>query len=177
MNKLWNLPTEPGTVIAIGEWWLVRLRSYEGAPSAWELLPSKELTGLASRNGVTTQTVYDDAWVYAEADQEGGYYIISKPVDRPYGPHTRTREVLDPNEAFTSLDQDEPEIITVVKSGMKGGEPSEKTLLERATKAEIKHAIQNGIFDIQNRIDLGQATGQAEHLASQVMRALKGEDV
>ena len=94
MENLWSLPTNPGTVIAIGEWWLVRLRPYEGAPSAWELLPmsNKETTEHAKSIGVDSQCVYDDAWVMSEADQEGGYYVISEAVRTPYGPHIRRRE-------------------------------------------------------------------------------------
>lgn len=86
-EQLLKLPEKPGTVIAIGEWWLIRLRPYEGAPSAWELLPlpSKELTDHAKANGVSTQCVYGDDWVLAEAEQEGGYLIISDPRERPSG--------------------------------------------------------------------------------------------
>ena len=86
-EQLLRLPEKPGTVIAIGEWWLVRLRPYEGAPSAWEMLPlpSKELTEHAERNGVKAQCVYGDDWVLAEAEQEGGYLVISDPRDEPSG--------------------------------------------------------------------------------------------
>lgn len=86
-EQLLKLPEKPGTVIAIGEWWLIRLRSYEGAPSAWELLPlpSKELTDHAKANGVSTQCVYGDDWVLAEAEQEGGYLVISDPRPTPSG--------------------------------------------------------------------------------------------
>ncbi len=86
-EQLLKLPEKPGTVIAIGEWWLIRLRPYEGAPSAWEMLPlpSKELTDHAKANGVSTQCVYGDDWVLAEAEQEGGYLVISDPRERPSG--------------------------------------------------------------------------------------------
>ena len=85
-EQLLTLPSTPGTVIAIGNWWLVRLRPYGGAPSAWEMLPlpSAEATARAKANGVVTQCVYADDWVLSEAEQEGGYVIISTPA-RPYG--------------------------------------------------------------------------------------------
>lgn len=85
-EDLLKLPEKPGTVIAIGEWWLVRLRSYQGAESAWELLPmpSREMKDRAERIGVSTQCVYSNAWVLAEAEQEGGYDVISSP-GTPYG--------------------------------------------------------------------------------------------
>jgi hypothetical protein len=81
------LPVEPGTVIAIGDWWLVRLRSYEGAPPAWELLPmpSKLLDDPARASGVSAQCVYGDEWVQAEVEQEGGYLVISEPGKAPWG--------------------------------------------------------------------------------------------
>lgn len=85
-EQLLTLPQKPGTVIAIGEWWLVRLRPYEGsAPSAWELLPfpSNQIHDSAKRINVSAQCVYDDAWVLSEAEQEGGYVVISEPVE-PY---------------------------------------------------------------------------------------------
>lgn len=93
-EQLWNLPSKPGTVIAIGEWWLVRLRSYEGAPSAWELLPpsDRKVKEGMERAGVNAQCVYADDWVLAEADQEGGYYVMAEPTQRPYGPHIRNKE-------------------------------------------------------------------------------------
>lgn len=86
-EQLLQLPKKPGTVIAIGEWWLIRLRSYEGAPSAWEMLPlpSRELGEHAERNGVKTQCIYDDEWVLAEVEQEGGYVVISDPREHPSG--------------------------------------------------------------------------------------------
>lgn len=86
-EELLKLPQRPGTVIAIGVWWLVRLRPYGDAPSAWELLPlpSGELTDQAERNGVKTQCVYGDEWVLAEAEQEGGYLVISDPRVTPSG--------------------------------------------------------------------------------------------
>jgi hypothetical protein len=82
------LPTEPGTVIAIGEWWLVRLRPYQNedgftAPSAWELLPwpTPAIRKNAEDMGIAAQCVYGDAWVQAEAEQEGNFRIISTPVE------------------------------------------------------------------------------------------------
>lgn len=82
-----TLPQKPGTIIAIGGWWLVRLRPYEGAPSAWELLPfpSKDLADHAKRMGVKPQCIYGDDWVLSEVEQEGSFVIISEPVDKPYG--------------------------------------------------------------------------------------------
>lgn len=79
-----TLPTEPGTVIAIGDWWLVRLRRYETAESsAWELLPmpTKQLSDRVKSMGIATQCVYGDSWVQAEAEQEGGFVVVSKPRD------------------------------------------------------------------------------------------------
>lgn len=86
-EQLLRLPEKPGTVIAIGEWWLVRLRPCEGHPSAWEMLPlpSKELREHAQRNGASGQCIYGDDWVLAEAEQEGGYLVISDPRDEPSG--------------------------------------------------------------------------------------------
>lgn len=92
-RELWNLPSEPGTVISIGDWWLVRLPPYEGAPSAWELLPARS-TGIRvsmTRAGAHEQCIYGDDWVFSEADQEGGYFIISEPVQKPYGPSIRIK--------------------------------------------------------------------------------------
>jgi hypothetical protein len=85
-EQLLKLPEKPGTIIAVGEWWLVRLRPYEGAPSAWELLPlpSKALVDHVKSMGVATQCVYGDDWVLAEVEQEGGYTVIAEPVT-PYG--------------------------------------------------------------------------------------------
>lgn len=85
-ENLLRLPEEAGTVIAIGEWWLVRLRSYEGAPPAWELLPFPDaaLRDHAKIQGVTAQCVYGDEWVLTEVEQEGGYDVISSPGTR-YG--------------------------------------------------------------------------------------------
>lgn len=85
-EELINLPTRPGTIIAIGGWWLVRLRPYGEAPSAWELLPfpTKEATEHANRVGAKAQCVYDDAWVKSEVEQEGGFLVIAEPT-RPYG--------------------------------------------------------------------------------------------
>lgn len=86
-EQLLKLPETPGTVIAIGDWWLVRLRPYEGAPSAWELLPfpDSQVRDHAERIGVKAQCVYGDEWVLAEAEQEGGYLIISDPRPTPSG--------------------------------------------------------------------------------------------
>lgn len=87
-EQLLQLPKKPGTVIAIGDWWLIRLRPYEDTgESAWELLPmpSKDLADHARRNGVKTQCIYGDQWVLAEAEQEGGYVVISDPRERPSG--------------------------------------------------------------------------------------------
>lgn len=85
-EQLIRLPEAPGTVIAIGEWWLVRLRSYEGAPSAWELLPfpNTAVRERAQSMHVASQCVYGDEWVLAEVEQEGGYDVISSP-GRRYG--------------------------------------------------------------------------------------------
>lgn len=83
-EDLIRLPQKPGTVIAIGEWWLVRLRSYEGSSSAWELLPFPDaaLREHAEQMGVKQQCVYGDDWVLAEVEQEGGYDVISTPGTR-----------------------------------------------------------------------------------------------
>jgi hypothetical protein len=85
-EQLLTLPQKPGTIIAIGDWWLVRLRPYEGAPSAWEFLPlpSKELKDHAKSQNTPDQCVYSDDWVLSEVEQEGSYVIISEPVE-PYG--------------------------------------------------------------------------------------------
>lgn len=85
-ESLIKLPEKAGTVIAIGDWWLVRLRSYEGAKPAWEMLPlpSKALKDAAKRNGVDDQCVYGDEWVLAEVEQEGGFKIIASP-GTPWG--------------------------------------------------------------------------------------------
>jgi len=93
MSHLWNLPSEPGTIIAIGEWWLVRLRPYGNANSAWELLPmpTRELHDRAKSQGTAAQCIYGDDWVMSEAEQEGGYFIIAEPVRTPYGPHIRNK--------------------------------------------------------------------------------------
>lgn len=86
-EQLLKLPEKPGTVIAIGDWWLVRLRPYQGAPSAWELLPmpDAETSVRAKSLGVREQCVYGDEWVLAEVEQEGGYVVISDPRDVPSG--------------------------------------------------------------------------------------------
>lgn len=76
------LPDKPGTIIAIGEWWFVRLRPYEpGVDAAWELLPApKDVADRIERMGIKTQHVYSDEWVLAEAEQEGSFKIISRPA-------------------------------------------------------------------------------------------------
>lgn len=76
------LPTEPGTVIAIGDWWLVRLRPYTpDVPAAWELLPGTAATRSSfERAGVKQQCVYGDEWVRAEADQHGGFEVLAEPI-------------------------------------------------------------------------------------------------
>lgn len=81
------LPTEPGTVIAIGDWWLVKLRPYtEYAEGAWELLPAPETANKRMQSlGVKAQCVYGSDWVLAEAQQEGGFRIISAPERRSTG--------------------------------------------------------------------------------------------
>ena len=82
------LPTEPGTVIAVGDWWFVRLRAYETtSQSAWELLPlpTKRLSESAARNGFPQQCGYSSEAVLAEAEQEGGFVIVAAPVSVPGG--------------------------------------------------------------------------------------------
>lgn len=95
MDSLWKLPDEPGTVIAIGGWWLVALERYEGreGPVSWELLPgaSQEVAASIERAGAKAQCVYGHEWVMAEAEQEGGYFVVSTPLHRQYGPTIRTR--------------------------------------------------------------------------------------
>jgi hypothetical protein len=79
------LPTEPGTVIAIGKWWLVRLEPHNGSgPACWELLPHRDDETRASmeRAGVKSQCVYSEEWVQAEAEQEGRFEVISAPIRR-----------------------------------------------------------------------------------------------
>lgn len=92
MSDLWTLPTEPGTVIAIGGWWLVRLEPWNGdGPGCWELLPARsdEIRLSMERAGAKPQCVYGDDWVLAEAQQEGGYYVMAEPTYRPFGPTIR----------------------------------------------------------------------------------------
>ena len=86
-EALLKLPERPGTVIAIGAWWLVRLPGYEGAPSAWELLPfaTEAIRNHAESIGVKAQCVYGDEWVLAEAEQGGGYLVIADPREEPSG--------------------------------------------------------------------------------------------
>jgi len=86
-EQLLKLPQKPGTVIAIGTWWLVRLRPYGGAQSAWELLPMPDdaSSERAKALEVRAQCIYNDEWVLAEAEQEGGYVVISDPRDAPSG--------------------------------------------------------------------------------------------
>lgn len=86
-EQLLRLPEKPGTVIAIGDWWLVRLRPYETGAKSWELLPfrSEAEREHAERIGVKAQCVYGDEWVLAEAEQEGGYLVIADPREEPSG--------------------------------------------------------------------------------------------
>lgn len=86
-ETLLKLPEKPGTVIAIGGWWLVRLPGYEGAPSAWELLPfaTEAIRNRAESIGVKAQCVYGDDWVLAEAEREGGYLVVADPREEPSG--------------------------------------------------------------------------------------------
>jgi hypothetical protein len=90
-EQLLRLPETPGTVIAIGDWWLVRLRPYEGARSAWELLPfpTKDMHDRAALFGVKAQCVYDDGWVLTEVEVKGYFTVISEPVT-PYAFGYRT---------------------------------------------------------------------------------------
>ena len=78
------LPTEPGTVIAIGGWELVKLRLYNAEqPGGWELLPAKDdqVRRSMDRAGVKAQCVYGDEWVRAEAEQDrDGFRVISEPA-------------------------------------------------------------------------------------------------
>lgn len=78
-----NLPTEPGTVIAIGEWWFVRLRPYKpGITPAWELLPAPEdVEDKARRNGFPSQCIYPDDIVLGEINQEGAFRIVAAPEE------------------------------------------------------------------------------------------------
>jgi hypothetical protein len=86
-ERLLQLPKAPGTVNAIGDWWLVRLRPYEnGYDGSWELLPFRSAdarTHAASLN-VRSQCVYSEAWVLTEAEQEGHFTVISEPLSQPY---------------------------------------------------------------------------------------------
>ena len=77
------LPTEPGTVIAIGEWWFVRLRPYKpGITPAWELLPAPEdVEEKARRNGFPSQCIYPDDIVLGEINQEGAFRIVAAPQE------------------------------------------------------------------------------------------------
>jgi hypothetical protein len=93
-HTLWHLPEQPGTVIAIGSWWLVRLEPHEGTgPGCWELLPPRDDEARRSmeRAGVKWQCVYGDEWVLAEAEQEGGYLVMATAERTPYGPVIRER--------------------------------------------------------------------------------------
>lgn len=76
------LPTEPGTVIAIGDWWLVKLRGYDaGAEGGWEFLPvPRTVKPSLRRSGREDQCVYSNEWAQSEADQEGGFTVISSPA-------------------------------------------------------------------------------------------------
>lgn len=77
------LPTEPGTIIAIGEWWFVRLRPYKPSITpAWELLPApKDVEEKARRNGFPSQCIYSDDIVRGEIDQEGSFRIVAAPQE------------------------------------------------------------------------------------------------
>lgn len=101
-ERLWILPTKPGTVIAIGGWWFVKLESYEHEESGpvhkpgeepWELLPARSDAIRQSMEAArfSQQTVYSHEQVLIEAAQEGGYFVIAEPVERPYGPTLVTR--------------------------------------------------------------------------------------
>lgn len=109
MSRLWVLPDKPGTVIAVGAWWYVALEPYNDRDGelAWELLPpaNEEVRRSMERAGVKSQCVYSGESVWLEADQEGGYYVISEPVQRPYGPHLRTR----PRHSDDSVREEEKE--------------------------------------------------------------------
>lgn len=81
-----ELPGTPGTVIAIGSWWLVLLPPFYADdrqyPQAWELLSPPTAEALISMRaaGVKWQHVYSDDWVRAEVEQHGGYDIVAVPV-------------------------------------------------------------------------------------------------
>lgn len=75
------IPTEPGAVIAIGDWWLVKLRGYDqGAEGGWEFLPvPRSVKPSVRRSGQADQCVYSNDWVRAEVDQAGSFIVISAP--------------------------------------------------------------------------------------------------
>lgn len=92
-ERLWVLPTKPGTVIDVGLWRFVKLEPYEGTNAGgWELLPARDAATkkTMSNCSVKDQCVYGDEWVLAEAEQEGGYFVIAEPVE-PYGPTMQKR--------------------------------------------------------------------------------------
>jgi len=77
------LPTEPGTIIAIGGWWFVRLRPYSpGNTPAWELLPApRDVEEKARRNGFPSQCIYSDGIVLEEINREGSFRIVAAPQE------------------------------------------------------------------------------------------------
>jgi hypothetical protein len=77
------LPATPGTVIAIGDWWFVRLRPYKpGLEPAWELLPApQDVEEKARRNGFPSQCIYSDEIVRGEIDQEGSFRVVAAPEE------------------------------------------------------------------------------------------------
>ncbi len=135
-EQLLRLPEKPGTVIAIGSWWLVRLRPYEDtAESAWELLPmpSKSLAEHAKRLGVKTQCIYGDDWVLAEAEQEGGYLVIADPREEPSG-----IQYFKPVPAMRSIEY--------------VGPPVGERVQERANptaRGTLRHIGRNGYVDVE----------------------------
>lgn len=91
-HRLWHLPEAPGTVIAIGAWWFVKLEPHEGVgPGCWELLPARDEKTRQSmeRAGVKAQCVYSDDWVLTEAEQQGGYLVVATAESTWYGPTMR----------------------------------------------------------------------------------------
>lgn len=103
--RLWHLPEAPGTVIAIGKWWLVRLEPHEGTGlGCWELLPPRDddVRRSMERAGVKPQCVYSDEWVLAEAEQEGGYFVVATAERTWYGPTMRNMFGHDSHEAPSS---------------------------------------------------------------------------
>lgn len=132
-EPLLTLPQKPGTVIAIGDWWLVRLPPYETGAMSWELLPfrSDAQREHAERQGVKAQCVYGDDWVLAEAEQEGGYLVISDPRPVPSGIRYFRQELAraepDPSTSWTrtpNASDSRPNLITRASQAFeKGGLP------------------------------------------------------